>query len=168
MSARGLTLVEAVAGIAILGAMLAAVLVATSRLRVQDAQAARRIEACRLADAMLDELWKKPEDFPRKGTGRVSGSRDWQWRASVVPSVDANELNGEVVAVEFFQANKAATKASIADGGPPALRVEVVLPTVRNKEDDPNSQKSQKSPKNPTTGRGRSAKDGQKGRVYAD
>jgi len=168
MSARGLTLVEAVAGIAILGAMLAAVLVATSRLRIQDAQAARRIEACRLADAMLDELWKKPEDFPRKGSGRVSGSRDWQWRASVVPSVDANELNSEVVAVEFFQANKAANKASIADGGPPALRVEVVLPTVRNKEDDPNSQKSQKSQENPTTGRGRSAKDGQEGRIYVD
>jgi hypothetical protein len=165
MSARGLTLVEAVAGIAILGAMLAAVLVATSRLRVQDAQAARRIEACRLADAMLEELWKKPEDFPRKGSGRVSGSRDWQWRASVVPSADANELNGEVVAVEFFQANKAATKASIADGGPPALRVEVVLPTVRNKEDDPNSQKSRK---NQTTRQGRSAQDGQEGRVYVD
>jgi len=168
MSARGLTLVEAVAGIAILGTMLAAVLVATSRLRVQDAQAASRIEACQLADAMLNELWKKPEEFPRKGTGRVSGSRDWQWRASVVPSVDANELNGEVVAVEFFQANKAATKASIADGGPPVLRVEMVLPTVRNKEDDPNSQKSQKSQENLATGRGRSAKDGQEGRAYVD
>jgi len=138
--------------------MLAAVLVATSRLRVQDARAARRIEACRLADAMLDELWKKPEDFPRKGSGRVSGSRDWQWRASVVPSADANEMSGELVAVEFFQA----ANGRLTDGNQPAMRVELVLPTVRNREDDPNSQKSQKSQKNQTT------RQGQASRAYVD
>jgi len=107
---------------------------------------------------MLDELWKKPEDFPRKGSGRVSGSRDWQWRASVVPSADANELNGEVVVVEFFQA----TNGRLTDGNQPAMRVELVLPTVRNKEDDPNSQKSQKSQENPATRQGKAS------RAYVD
>ncbi len=123
---------EAVAGIAILGAMLAAVLVATSRLRVQDARAARRIEACRIADGMLDELWKKPEDFPRKGAGSVPGSRDWQWRATVVPSIQAQELNGELVALEFFRT----ADRKLADGNQPAMRVEVVLPSVRNEDNE--------------------------------
>lgn len=141
-SARGLTLIEAVAGIAILGAMLAAVLVATSRLRAQDSRAARQIEACRIADRMLDELWKKPEDFPRKGTGCVPGSRDWQWRATIVPSAEAEDLNGELVAVEFFRE----ANGKLADGNQPAVRLELVLPTVRNKEDeksDPENQKTQ-------------------------
>jgi hypothetical protein len=137
-SGVGLTLVEAVAGIAILGAMLAAVLVATSRLRVQDARAARQIEACGIADAMLMEFWKKPEEFPRRGSGRVPGGSDWRWRASVAPSNDANEISGELVAVEFFQA----PNGGLADSNEPALRVELILPAIRNNGNDPNSKES--------------------------
>jgi type II secretory pathway pseudopilin PulG len=118
-----LTLVEAIAGIALLGTLLATVLLSIGRIRTQDARAAQRIEACRIAEDLLQQLWAKADKFPRGGDGEVSGKKGWRWRTQAVANPQAQNIRGEVVAVEVL--------APGSDAGPPAARVEIVLPTTR-------------------------------------
>lgn len=131
--AFGLTLVEAVAGIAVLGALLTGVLVAASRLRVQDARAARRIEACAIADELLAGWWAKPERLPRSGEGPVRGRKGWRWRTRIVENERAWAIPAEVVLVEILPPLPSDLAASPVE---PAARVEIVLPAPGR---DPNA-----------------------------
>jgi hypothetical protein len=119
-STRGITLVEALLGTAILGSLLVSVLLAASRLHVQAARAEARITACRIADGLLEAWWPKPDAFPRRGQGAVAGREGWSWRTEVVENTAARTVKAEVVALEIFAAG--------ADRGTPMARVEVMLP----------------------------------------
>ena len=55
---RALTLVEALAGTALLGTLLASVLIANARLTAQSRHAQQTIDACRLADMLLEDVWQ--------------------------------------------------------------------------------------------------------------
>ena len=79
------------------------------------------MEACRVAEALLHRLWKKPDRFPRDRSGPVPGHGGWTWRTTTVPSEDAEAIGAEVVAVEVFAPNR--------QSEPPAARVELLLPT---------------------------------------
>jgi hypothetical protein len=119
-STRGVTLVEAVLGTAILGSLLVSLLMAASRLHVQAARAEARIAACRIADGLLETWWPKPDAFPRRGQGAVAGLAGWSWRTQVVENGAARAVKAEAIALEIF-----------APGGGrdvPAVRVEVFVP----------------------------------------
>jgi len=117
---RGLTLVEASLGLAILGTLLAAVVVGGARLT----GARLRLEACRLADEMLSAWWAKREEFPRTGEGPVPGHERWRWRTRLVEHPQAAALGAEVVALELFVSEGGDEAAGAA---PPAARVELLL-----------------------------------------
>lgn len=119
-STRGVTLVEAVLGTAILGSLLVSVLLAASRLHVQASRAESRIAACRVADGLLEAWWPKPDAFPRASEGAVAGSGGWSWRTRVVENAAARTVKAEVVALEIF--------APGAGRETPAARVELLLP----------------------------------------
>ena len=114
-----MTLVEVLVGLAIMGSLVVALLVATSRLKAQDACAEYRLEACRVADGLLSGWWARKEEFPRTGSGIVEGG-SWSWRTRLVPNRAAKEIGAQVVALEVFPGR--------SDGGDPVVRVEVVLP----------------------------------------
>ena len=120
-SKRGLTLIEVVLGTAILGTLLVAILLSASRLQASAARADRRIEACRVADSLLETWWAaKPEDFPRAASGTVGGAGGWSWRTTLTENPESRAMKAETVALEIF--------APGAPKGEPAVRVEVVLP----------------------------------------
>ena len=125
-SMAGVTLVEAVAGTAVLGSLLVSILIGAVRLQGQAGRAERRLEACRVADQLLEAWWRVPEEFPRRDEGEVSEGDGWLWRTEVVPGDADRSLRGEVVALEVFAAG--------GRDGDPAARVEVFLP---EKEDVP-------------------------------
>ena len=116
---RGLTLIEALAGTALLGSVLAAILVANGRLATQAARAARREEACRVADDLMEHLWRKKADFPRDKAGDVPRHAGWTWRTRVVADGAAEALRAERIAVEVFRA--------AGELEPPTARVEILL-----------------------------------------
>ncbi len=119
---RGFTLVEAVAGTAILGSVLAAVLLASARMQAQARRAADRTEACRVADELLESWWPKRDKMPIGSEERVPSREGWTWRARSVRREMLGELEADVVAVEVFREGRG--------GGEPAARVEVVLPNA--------------------------------------
>jgi hypothetical protein len=91
---------------AILGGVLVAVLVAGARLTTQQGRAAQRLEACRMADGLLESWWPEREKLPRRGGGAVPGADGWSWRTLVVENAEAEALGAEVVALEIADARQ--------------------------------------------------------------
>lgn len=119
----GVTLVEALVGTAILGTVLVSVLVADGKLRKQASFSEDRIEACRIADALLAEWWptaEEPQKFPRQGSGVIADRPGWSWKTVVVQNEAVDKLHAEVISLEIYSPKFSELR--------PAVHVEVMLP----------------------------------------
>ncbi len=119
----GLTLIEVIAGLALLGWLLSAVVLAKARHTRQLAESNRQLEAIEAADLLLARWWAVKDDIPlpRSGRGRVPGSDLWHWRVTPLARDEADALGIEIVRLQ------------ISDGRwdpqtPPAVEVDLVLP----------------------------------------
>src|SRR5688500_6139833 len=81
---RGMTLVEVVGGLALLGTLLVAVLLARGRYIRQAAIADRRLQAVAAADALLAQWHQDPRSLPRAASGDVPGDGQFTWRTRTV------------------------------------------------------------------------------------
>jgi len=116
-----MTLIEVMAGLAIMGTVLGALLVAAARLRIQSARAELRLEACGTADRLLDRWWPQKDRLPREDTGTVrAAGKTWRWRTHPVANGAAEQMGAQVVAVEVYPADR--------QGEGPMAHVEVLLP----------------------------------------
>lgn len=120
----GLTLIEVVAALAILGALLGAVVTARTRHLHQWAQANRRLEATAAAEALLTGWWTRPVTMPRRASGAVAGHDALAWRTRPIDS-DASDaldaLGAQVVRLEIVEARGPVD-------GQPLVMVDLVLP----------------------------------------
>jgi type II secretory pathway pseudopilin PulG len=126
----GLTLVEVLAAVALLGTLLAASLIAAGRAKVQAADARRRLEAVERLDALLEDWWAQKDEIRIDATGPVGKDGRWQWRTRTVSNESAGAVEARVVAVEIRPAGEA--------DQPPAARVEILLPAA-GEPGEPNS-----------------------------
>lgn len=118
----GLSLIELVAALAVLGTILAGVVVAKARHTRQLAEAKHRLEAVALADRTIAQWWMSPEGLPIDQHGTVGRTPALRWRSQLVPNDELQRLGARVVRVEF---SDAAAEAGQAD---PVLVVELALP----------------------------------------
>ena len=79
---NGLTLIEVIAAIALLGALLSATLVAVGRHTRQVRQAQDRIEALEAADRLLSGWFLQQGGELDALEGVVPGHADWRWSVS--------------------------------------------------------------------------------------
>ncbi len=99
---HGLTLIEVVASLAILGSLLVAILQARGRSIQQWSAANRRIEAVAVADALLSQWWQKPEALPHQGTGQIAGDSRLAWRTRLMEEKSLEEFGLEKVRLEIM------------------------------------------------------------------
>lgn len=86
----GATLIEAVAGLAILGSILVSLIVAGANFHRQN-EAAKKIEtACKLLDELLESNEKSLSRLADIGEGDLP-EENWHWKAEILPS-SANQL----------------------------------------------------------------------------
>ena len=97
-----MTLLEVVAGLALLASLLAALVVAKARYARQAAAADRRLDAVAGADALLAVWHQDPRSLPREGSGAVPGDARLSWRTRPVANGDVEDLGGRVVRLEIF------------------------------------------------------------------
>jgi len=135
---RGFTLVEAAAGMAILGTLLVGVVMAGVRLGAQARASEQRIEACRAADEQLQAWLADPTQLPREASGSVTGRSGWSWHTHRLPSGDVEVLGADRVVLEVF-APEAPDHA--------AARVEVLAPM--KKPGDASAPAATKAPPQP-------------------
>ena len=99
---KALTLVESLAGTALLGTLLASIMVAGANFTLQAAKAQRRVEACRLAQEFMQENWGKRSELAAAGEGPIPRHDGWRWRARVTDKVPADDLRIKVLSLEFL------------------------------------------------------------------
>ena len=115
---RAMTLVEVVGGLAILGTLLVALLVARDRYTRQWVRAQQRVEMVKAADGLLSAWWVRPDDFPRRAAGNVG---DFAWRTGVAINPAVARLDCEAVRLQVFDRR---------DPAAVPVTVDVVLPAT--------------------------------------
>jgi len=129
----GLTLIEVVAAIAILGSLLVGIVLAKSRHTRQIALSQRTDAAVRAADQLIAGWWADPLGIPIDKSGRLDAEPTLTWRTRVVENRPINQLAAQVVRVEIYEAAAGETATTAAD---PLVTVELVLPMPAPEEAD--------------------------------
>jgi type II secretory pathway pseudopilin PulG len=91
--APGITLVEMLAALAILGTILTGLVLAMSRHRTQWHDANRKLEAVRATQHLLNTRWDKTKEIPASGSGDLEHAEGLRWRTR--PSADATRREDE-------------------------------------------------------------------------
>lgn len=121
-----MTLVEVLAGTALLGTLLVASLMAGSRMKAQNRQARDAMDGCKVAQDLLQTLWSKRDPFPRQGEGEVQDHAPWRWRTKVVEDQEADGIGGQVVQLDVFLPDREAA---------PAASVQIALEKPQSNDD---------------------------------
>ena len=124
---HGMTLVEVVAGMALLGTLLVSIVMATSRLTAQSHLATRRVQAYQVADELLTEWWNDLENIPRNQSAMVPGYDDWRWQ-TVTTDADIEGTDAELVTLEIFEAGVGTVSLA---------RVEILVSVPKNEDKKP-------------------------------
>ena len=127
-SSRAITLVEVLAGTALLGTLLVASLVAGARMKAQNRQARDAMEGCKVAQDLLQTFWSKRDQFPRQGEGEVKDHAPLRWRTKVVENIEADKMGGQVVQLDVFLPDHEQS---------PAATVQVVLEKLESNDQEP-------------------------------
>ncbi len=122
--AAAMTLIEVVVGMAILGMILASLVVARSRYLHQWSLAGRKQQAVAAADALLADWWKDPSQLPRNSSG-VFRSDGMLWRTHVMNNRQANALDVQAVRLEVFEQKSGAAQVPM-----PLATVDIILNPV--------------------------------------
>lgn len=129
----GLTLVEVVAGLALLSTLLVAVLTTKARVTRQWSGAHRRLEAVAAADRLLADWWQDRLMLPRRSAGRVPGDAGLGWRTTPVRNDAADALAASVVRLDIFDAR------AISPASSPGVVLASVEILLDDNEPPPNS-----------------------------
>lgn len=98
---RGLTLVEVVAGLALLASLLVGCLTAYGRQTHQVRQARLRLTAVQVADALLAQWFQNSDSIPVDAQGSFEGPRQLFWSTRLIPDEDATLLASQVLRLDI-------------------------------------------------------------------
>lgn len=98
LARRGLTLVEVLAALVILGTLLTGIVVAKSRHMRQIAQTRERLAAVRLADQLISRWWSTPDEMPINQRGATEDPA-WVWETRLESNPAVEAMGGRVLRV---------------------------------------------------------------------
>ena len=96
----GLTLVEVIAGLALMASLLSTMVVAYSAHLRQHRTAQRKVQAVELLDKTLEEWRRIAQPIPVPSEGDFLGKPEFHWRTELVPNSTVQQFFGEVVRIE--------------------------------------------------------------------
>lgn len=102
-SRRGVTLLEVVVALALMGSVLVTSLLAFTRHREQLALAENRLEATVIADRMLADWSAQRGGVPVGASGVVPGRPRWSWDTRVIGTTRLATVAMQVIRFEIYQ-----------------------------------------------------------------
>ena len=114
----GLTLVEVVAGIGLLGTLLASLLISFSQQIRQQQRAQARLQAVQVLDRKLEEWYSGTDPIPVREEGELGSDEKLKWKTSRVKDAQAERWGMERVLIEIWPVEPA--------GSGPLVSLEVV------------------------------------------
>jgi prepilin-type N-terminal cleavage/methylation domain-containing protein len=125
-SARpGLTLVEVLAALVLLGTILTGLVMAKSHHTRQLTRTAERQTGIRLADELITRWWTSPQGIPVDQRGAIDGDSSWVWDTRLVPNDALQTLGTRVVRVTV---RPVSNDFGTATDDQAAVSVDLVLP----------------------------------------
>ncbi len=124
----GLSLVEVVAAIVILGTILVGVVLAKARHTRQLAIAQQQQVAVRAADELLSGWWVSREGVPREGRGQLATQPGMVWETKVVENAEVQRLGARVVRLEVRLAEGLGQAGSISSEDQILVKVDLMQP----------------------------------------
>lgn len=122
-SARmGLTLVECLVGMVILGTVLSSVLIARGRYVHQAALARRQAAAVLATDRLLANWWSSGTPPVLEAEGLVPGPDRFRWRTRLVENPSVSDLKARVLRLEILDAQQSAIGSQVL------MRIDMVVP----------------------------------------
>ena len=95
-----MTLIETVVGLAILGTLIASLVVARSRALHQWAVAGRKQQAIAIADELLSRWWAQPTRIPVNGSGALADGM--QWQTHLLDNPESKQLGIRIVELQVM------------------------------------------------------------------
>lgn len=127
--ALGLTLIEVVTALAILGTLLVGIVLAKSRHNDQLARARLQAQAVEQTDQLIADWWTRPQGVPIGEQGAVPGSDRLRWQTRVVDNREINQLGVRVVRVQVVDAPRSDRQRRHHSEQPgPLITVDLVVP----------------------------------------
>ena len=99
---RGLTLIEVVAGLALMATILVALLLLKTQFTHQLAASNERLRAVAAADSLLQDWWAAPATFPINKSGTIEIDRSLKWETHLVPNEAVSQLRARVVKLDIL------------------------------------------------------------------
>jgi len=137
-----MTLVEVLAGMAILGSLLTGIVLAQARLTVQSRRTMQRRQACQLAEGLLSLWWEDEVIIPRNSSGNIADPPGWRWLTYVYYTDEADDLGAEVMRLNLFGPGSAENETT--------LSIEILLPRLETDEDGNVIEDQTENPENQT------------------
>ena len=117
---HGATLLEVLVGLALIGSLAVAMVIARSNLVAQEALAQHKIAATAMADRLMNTWWDNPAMLPRHDEGQERyGKTALRWRTRTIEHEPHPVLAYDLVRLEILH----------GDSEEPVLVLEVVCPT---------------------------------------
>ena len=99
----GVTLIEILAGLAVLGVLISSIMIARGRALRQWADADARLQASRAVDELVT-TWiagpESPDRIPVPASGTLAGLPDYLWRTTYLSDPAARQLSANIVRLE--------------------------------------------------------------------
>jgi prepilin-type N-terminal cleavage/methylation domain-containing protein len=126
---RGLTLIEVVVGLVLLGTLVAALAIARGRAIRQYARADVQLRASRAVDTMLTRwLEGPPGAIPIRGGGVLSGVDRCAWRTRPLRDESVEHLGAMRVRLEVWEPDVSPTRGADDESAAALLSVEFLVP----------------------------------------
>lgn len=106
----GLTLLEVVVALALMGSIMVTSLLAFSKHRRQLQLAEKRIEATMIADGLVKELTAGRDGIPVSGRGIVAAKANWIWQTSPAGVTTMATVPMQVIRFEIFEVSQSSTR----------------------------------------------------------
>ena len=119
---RGLTLVEVVAGLALMATLLVAMLSLKTRFTHQLGKSNLQLRGVAAADSLLTAWWADTSSFPINQSGAVASYPGFNWRTNLVANKAVAHLDSKVVRLD------------ITDNATVVTSVDVMLPLENHRE----------------------------------
>ncbi len=148
----GLTLIEVVAAIAILGTILVAVVLARTRHARQIALTERKAAAVRAADELITGWWSDPFGPPIDQTDAVSFDPSLTWTTRLVDNEPVQDLGARVLRIEISETEPKTWQA--ASGHEVLIAVELVIPDPQVEQRELEEAEKRLQPQLPGSGDG--------------
>lgn len=106
-SRPGVTLIEIVAGLVILGLLVSSLTIARGRFMRQWSESDKKLQATRATDRMIASwLGSETDSIPVPSRGTLEGVEGCDWRTYFIDNAAANRIGASIVRLEVFHADK--------------------------------------------------------------